>query len=108
MFTKNDQALNADNFSAENWDPEAFRELMLSDLDDIAGGRELRPSERAQLDAMTKMIHEKMQRMINEGNFSNASAYYKICCSGIEQYKKAVANAPEDGPDIPVSKYLNV
>lgn len=106
MFTKKDQALSADNLNAENWNPEEFQELILEDLDNIAGGRALRPSERAELDARMKQASQVIDKMMKEGNYRNASEYYKMCCSCAEQYQKAVANAPEDGPDIPISKYF--
>ena len=108
MFEKKDLEQYAENLSAENWNPEEFRQLMLDDLDSIAGGRPIRPSEQAQINATTKQVAQEMDRMINEGYTRTATALYKSCYSCLEQYRKVIANEPEDGPDIPVSRYFTL
>ena len=102
-----DSQKDLDNWDPQTWDPEEFSELVLSELDNIAGGRELRPSEIQQIKETQAQVSAKMQRLINSGNHKSAKEYMQACCSCFEQYKSVIAKEPEDGPDIPLGRYLN-
>ena len=91
-----DKLRNIDGF-------DSIHELALEELDDIAGGRDIRKSENDDCSAVTK----RFSKFIEHLDMDEARPYADKFWSGYKKWRNAIANASDDSADIYLSDFVD-
>ena len=86
-------------------DFDSIYELGLKELDSIAGGRSIRNSEAKDHGRVLQKLNEKIYNAGSEFEEDQIENKYWIA---LEKWRNAVKNAPEDGPDIYLSDFIDL
>lgn len=81
----------------------AFEKLSVDDLDNIAGGRDIRRSELDDFDTVVR----KLSKLVNSASSeAEERRYVSMYEAAMKKWEKAIKSAPEDSADIYFSDYL--
>ena len=81
----------------------SLHELALEELDEIAGGRDIRTSENNDCSAVTKKLSKCIEHLSND----EAKPYVDKFWTGYKKWRAAIADAPEDSTDNYLSDFVD-
>ncbi len=83
-------------------------ELDFAELENVAGGREMRNSEKRNALELKSRMYLRIYDLRSEQNYAEEKRLYDGLAEAMNKWKEDIANAPEDGGDIYLSNYFSV